>query len=88
MKTLITTEVDEQGNVRNVINYEEIFSQSEGLDIPCEHYLGFLIKTLIDDFGNIFEESGANKEQFEAVFLDNLNLLITTETRLDEKDGK
>ncbi len=70
------------------MNYKEILNQSEEGMKDYVRYFTFLIKTLIDDFGEHLNEAAeVNKEQFEAEFLSKLNIMITDKTRV-EKDGK
>ena len=49
-----------------------------------DEYLGFLIKTMIDDYGNFlvnYTNGKVNKEQFEAQFMENLNNMLSMKTR-------
>lgn len=87
---LISTIIDDNGRISNLINYPKIgevvlgnIEQFQGPDI----YFAFLIKTMIDDFGDVLVKitnGKVNKEQFEAQFLEDLKWLLAQKTKLEE----
>lgn len=88
-KILLTINVNEHGGVNNKFDFKALIEESQRNNIGIDVYLAFMIKTAVDDFGEVIKrvvpENSFNKEQFEADFLMNLEELLTTQTRAPEE---
>lgn len=85
---LIRTELTD-GMVMNTLNHPRILAQAEKLNTQPDGYFCFLIKTLVDDYGDFLVKitgGKTNKEQFEAIFIQNLSEFLSEPTRLEESD--
>lgn len=87
---LISTIINDNGRVSNLINYpkigEVVLSNIEHFQGP-DIYFAFLIKTMIDDFGDVLVKvtnGKVNKEQFEAQFIEDLKWFLAQKTKLEE----
>ena len=89
MKVIFTCSVNDKGIVQNDFSLKTIVeADKNGQEMQIDTYFAFLIKTLIDDFGGILvniTKGAINKEQYEAAFMDNLNIFITENTLVKEK---
>lgn len=85
---LQTVRDDSDGSIKNRINYPEFIKEMQRTNnetLP-DLYLCFIIKTLIDDFGNTLAKIPGckiNKEQFEAMFMENLNEYLGVKTKIE-----
>ena len=79
---ILQSERDEDGKIQNSISYTEFAKEMERIGVMPDLYFCFIIKTLIDDFGNsLVKINKINKEQFEAQFMENLRDFLGQNTR-------
>jgi hypothetical protein len=84
MNILLQTIRDEDGKIQNIINHKELLMENNGISVMPDVYLCFLLKTIIDDFGEFLTtatKNKINKEQFEATIISNLIQMIPDKTR-------
>jgi len=84
MNILLQTIRDEDGRIQNVINHKELLIENSGNSVMLDVYFCFILKTLIDDFGEFLTtatKNKINKEQFEATIINNLIQMIPDKTR-------
>lgn len=87
---LISTIIDNNGRISNLINYpkigEVVLGNLDQIKSP-DIYFAFLIKTMVDDFGETLvniTNGKVNKEQFEAQFIEDLKWFLAQKTKLEE----
>ncbi len=74
---------DEDGRIQNIMGHEEFIKATEKTGTMPDVYFCFLIKTMIDDFGDVLTKvAQTNKEQFEAKFMENLNEMLAQKTKV------
>lgn len=78
---------NEDGSISNIINYSllaKYYDPKNSWSHP-DIYLTFIIKTIVDDFGDsLVKGMKVNKEQFEAFFIKNLQEMLSQKTRKNE----
>ena len=75
---------DENGLIQNHMDPAMFLQKNNKTDMMPDVFFAFLLKTMIDDFGNhlsLATQNRINKEQFEAALLDNLADMIPSQTR-------
>ena len=85
---LLATLVGEDGGLNNVFNQPLFLKHHEKLKLMPDVYLVFVLKTIIDDYGDFLVKTTngkLNKEQFEAQFVANLTEMLSKKTRRDDE---
>lgn len=87
-KVIIQSIRDENGKIQNFFNHMEFIEEMNRADMMPDVYFTFILKTLIDDFGEFLikaTQGKINKEQFEANLITNLTEMIPSKTKEENK---
>lgn len=89
-ESIINSLRDENGNIRNLINYPLFFKNMEtgAASSYPDVYLAFILKTIIDDFGSAlspaYPDPEKRKKDFESALLKNLEFFLSQNTLMSE----
>ncbi len=80
---IIGATINENGHIQNMINFP-LFLNPLAQDKEQPHpevYFSFVLKTLIDNFGDQIYKKFSEKEQFEARLISNLTKMLAEKTK-------
>lgn len=84
-RAILVSTRDEQGRIRNIIDYSLFVEHMNIYGMNPDVYMSFILKTILDDFGTVITEGTqgkVNQEQLETVIIENLKGMLSDKTRL------